>query len=425
MIYSGFIFNERNGWCFLTCALDSLFQPLITFMMKVSSLHSNLNMQCERKLLVNPLWWMQWLQWERFSAMSDEASIPDAVSHPAVPCHGAPSCCNSERRRTVRSRCYYRNGTCPLVMDTYCKGMDSFCLWWFSNRYRELSPCQTTHQNLWRARGISLSSSTLGTCGITFCSKRAKTVWRTWDLLLHWHSIVGFSVDFAGRLKTVFFLPLSLSLLFEWGDLWARELYRPMKSINETDLDFTYLLICIYGQRPTKAYHIYLYIATLSFHGIDFAYFFLLWTSPLPLHLTAKMGPGHVDPETRRRRRRSVIRWTEVNIRWTPGKQNVKVMRSLASPWSLMISWICILWSNMGYHDLSGFVFGKSSNKLCVEAFFTHSLDISLQMDFNDLRRSRWGECVKLPSLWLGPMRFLYFCGQEVLNTAVRCKDPI
>lgn len=236
----------------------------------------------------------------------------------------------------------------------------------------------------------------------------------------------GIFSRFCWTSKDCFFSPsLSLSLLFEWGDLWARELYRPMKSINETDLDFTYLLICIYGQRPTKAYHIYLYIATLSFHGIDFAYFFLLWTSPLPLHLTAKMGPGHVDPETRRRRRRSVIRWTEVNIRWTPGKQNVKVMRSLASPWSLMISWICILWSNMGYHDLSGFVFGKSSNKLCVEAFFTHSLDISLQMDFNDLRRSRWGECVKLPSLWLGPMRFLYFCGQEVLNTAVRCKDPI
>ena len=28
-----------------------------------------------------------------------------------------------------------------------------------------------------------------------------------------------------------------------------------------------------------------------------------------------------------------------------------------------------ILWSNMGDHYLSGFGFGKSSNKLCVEAF--------------------------------------------------------
>ena len=170
---------------------------------------------------------------------------------------------------------------------------------------------------------------------------------------------------------------------------------------------------------PTKTYHIFIHCnLKLPWHRLR------IWLFTPSPHCT-KMGPGHVDPETRRRRRRSVIRWTEVNIRWTPGKQNVKVMRSLASPWSLMISWICILWSNMGYHDLSGFVFGKSSNKLCVEAFFTHSLDISLQMDFNDLRRSRWGECVKLPSLWLGPTRFLYFCGQEVLNTAVRCKDPI
>ena len=157
-------------------------------MMKVSSLHSNLNMQCERKLLVNPLWWMQWLQWERFSAMSDEASIPDAVSHPAVPCHGAPSCCNSERRRTVRSRCYYRNGTCPLVMGTYCIGMDSFCLWWFSNRYRELSPCQTTHQNHWSARGISLSSSTFQTC--KDCLKQHEMYHRTDTPLCHFLEIL-------------------------------------------------------------------------------------------------------------------------------------------------------------------------------------------------------------------------------------------
>ena len=34
--------------------------------------------------------------------MSDEARIPDAVSHPAVPCHGLPSGCNSERRRIVK-----------------------------------------------------------------------------------------------------------------------------------------------------------------------------------------------------------------------------------------------------------------------------------------------------------------------------------
>ena len=217
MIYSGFIFNERNGWCFLTCALDSFFQPLITFMMKLSSLHSNLNMQCERKLLVNPWWWMQWLQWERFSAMSDEASIPDAVSHPAVPCHGAPSCCNSERRRTVRSRCYYRNGTCPLVMGTYCIGMDSFCLWWFSNSYRELSPCQTTHQNHWSARGISLSSSTLGTCSITFCSKRAKIVWSNMRCItaLTLHCVIFWRFYWTSKDWQFFFSPsLSLSLCY-------------------------------------------------------------------------------------------------------------------------------------------------------------------------------------------------------------------
>lgn len=234
----------------------------------------------------------------------------------------------------------------------------------------------------------------------------------TWDVSPHWHSIVSFSGDFSGRLKIVFFSSpsLSLSLLFEWRDLRAGELYRPMKSLNEKDLDFTYLLICIYGQRPRQDLP-YIFVHCNPWHRLR------IWLFTPSPHCT-KMGPGHVDPETRRRRRRSVILWTEVNIRWTPGKQNVKMMRSLASPWSLMISWICTLWSNMGYHDLSGFVFGKSSNKLCVEVIFTHSLRRH-QLP-NGLQ---WPEEIKMGGMCETTFSvartnafFLYFCGQEVLR---------
>ena len=250
----------------------------------------------------------------------------------------------------------------------------------------------------------------------------------TWYVSPQWHSIVAFSGDFAG----FFFLSLSLSLmLFEWGDLWARELYRPVKSLNEKDLDLAYLYTYLYvWSAPTKTYTPYTFIhcnLKLPYHRLRILLFTLnLSITPSP-HCT-KMGPGHVDPETRPRRRRSVILWTEVNIRWTPGKQNVKVMRSLASPWSLMISCICILWSNMGCHDLSGFGFGKFSNKLCVEAFFTLSTVKTLTSKWTSMTwggRMLWKQRQYLLCSLDQRECFLYFCGQEVLNTAVRCMDPI